>query len=316
VAERSVPLGELYDASLFFFFCSLAMSSRMFETIFAYASILLLLVSLHFAKGDIVFQDEGFDFHVATGPYIKSPDNSAYTSGLLGLYVSFHAAIFGNVGFSMNYSLDDKENVTLTLVQHYFGFFKQTGGHPEQNYLDGFVELPILCNGSHSITVYLKCDWETGDAAGSHMHTSYDSQSIHFTVLSPIALLMQNNYNSTEIPLVFYVNGTYSQVVYDLDNQHSVTIAGNSTLTGLNEGTHSINIYSLDDKEHLAGFDTATFRVIKVTNSPSSILPTPNCLLLVLLTSIVILAVSLLWFFGIRRVRSRWPIFSCIFENS
>jgi hypothetical protein len=227
-------------------------------------------------------------------PTLNPPTNNTYVSGLNGLRVSFHAAIFGNVWFSMNYSLDGKENETVALREHYFGFFKQTGGQPEKNYLDGFVELPILCNGSHSLTVYLRCEWETWDATGSHMHTSFNSQTIHFTVLSPIVLLMQNSYNSTEVPVDFYANWPCSQIVYDLDNQASATITGNATLTGLNEGTHSVNIYSLEDKGNWVGFDTAAFNVTKLPPSPSLPFLMLNYRLLTLSASIVVIAGSLL----------------------
>lgn len=206
------------------------------------AFIILLLVGIYPAKGDIVIRDsKGTEVHFARGPYITFPSNTSYDSGLQTLYVNFHALLWGNLNYSMSYSLDRESNETVPLVRHYFGMFELYRG-----YLDGSVDLPALSNGSHCIAVYLECTYETWDGAGSHINTYFDSQTVHFTVLSPIVVLMENQtYNSTEIPLSFYVNGAASQIAYSLDNQANVTITGNTTLTGLTEGTHRITIYAV-----------------------------------------------------------------------
>jgi hypothetical protein len=254
----------------------------------------LLLITIHPANGDIVLRTAGgIELLAASGPYIKSPENATYDSGLIALYVSFHALIVGNVNYSMSYSLDGKENETVVLTEHYFGFFKQTG-HPEMNYVDGFVELPVLTNGSHYITTYIKGAYWSDTRYGPYYDSSLDSQTVYFTVLSPIVLLMQESYNSTVVPLDFYINGSASQIVYSLDNQANTTIAGNTTLTGLPEGTHTIDIYTPDDIGRWVNFDTITFNVINPSSSPLSPFAAPNHLQLASLVGVVAVAVSLL----------------------
>jgi hypothetical protein len=298
VEEHLVPLGELYGTLCY----NSSMKSRSLKTIIVLTPIILLLVGFHPAKGDIILTNEGFDFHAAQGPYIRDLTNKTYDSGFLSLYVNFHAAIFGNVWFSMNYSLDGKENETINLVDHYFGFFKQTGGHPDKNYLDGFIELPVLANGSHCITVYLECKWETGDSVGSHIHRGFDSQRVYFSVLSPIVLFMHQSYNTTEIPLDFSINDTASPIIYSLDSQANVTISGNTTITGLTEGTHSINIVTPDAEWHWVNFDTATFNVTLPSPNPKPSLTSPTLLLLTVLLSIVA-AISIMIFLRKRGVK-------------
>jgi hypothetical protein len=119
--------------------------------------------------------------HLTNKPYIVFPSNTSYNSRLLILNVSFHAEIYGNIKYHMTYSLDGKENESVPLVEHYFGMF-----HQEKSYIDGSVVLPELSEGSHTITVYLECDQETWDSAGSHLHIYFDSQTVFFTILNTV----------------------------------------------------------------------------------------------------------------------------------
>ena len=211
------------------------MKAKSIKLLLFFEIAVLLLAELNIASGSVIFKHDGTERIAAYSPYISSPSNQTYDSGWQMLYVTFKGLILGNVWFSMNYSLDGKENETVPLKSHYYGSFIQ--GHPEKNYWDASVELPILSNGSHYLTVYLEGIWERGSSFGTINLTSVDNQTVYFTVVSPIQLLIKNQtYNSTEIPLNFYMNDKVSQITYNLDNQANVTISGNTTLTGLAEG--------------------------------------------------------------------------------
>lgn len=124
------------------------------------------------------------------------------------------------------------------------------------------------------------------------MHLSFDKQTVYFTVSSPIELLMQKSYNSTQAPLDFYINGAATQIIYRLDDQANVTITGNTTLTGLTQGTHSINIYTTDTEGHWVNFDAATFNVtLPASNTKPSMSQIP--LLAVVVLSIAVSAISI-----------------------
>jgi hypothetical protein len=166
-------------------------------------ALVLLLFSgiVGYAGCNIVFPLGGDDLVAAASPYIVSPANQTYNLGLLNLTVSFKGLIWGNIYFSMNYSLDGKDNQTIPLTSHYFGSFLQ--GDPDKNYWDGSVELPVLPSGSHCLTVYLEGIWETYDSSGSHNQTKIDSQTVDFAVSSVIQLPMSQqptNYSSTPHP--------------------------------------------------------------------------------------------------------------------
>jgi hypothetical protein len=166
------------------------------------ALVLLLFSSIvGCASCNIVFRGNWPDLVATTSSYIISPANQTYNSGLLNLTVSFKGLIWGNIYFSMNYSLDGKDNQTIPLTSHYFGSFLQ--GDPDQNYWDGSEEPPVLLSGSHCLTVYLEAIWETYDSSGSHNQTRIDSQTVHFAVASLIQLQTPQhptNYSSTSQP--------------------------------------------------------------------------------------------------------------------
>ena len=62
------------------------------------------------------------------------------------------------------------------------------------------------------------------------------------TVISP-----QNiTYETSSVPLTFFVNESTSWIGYSLDNEANVTIAGNMTLTSLSDGCHNVVMYAND----------------------------------------------------------------------
>jgi hypothetical protein len=75
-----------------------------------------------------------------------------------------------------------------------------------------------------------------------------------------ISILFPENkaYNTAEIPLNLYINETTSQTSYILDDHAKETITGNTTLTGLADGNHSIIVYA-NDKAGNVGKSVANF---------------------------------------------------------
>lgn len=115
-------------------------------------------------------------------PYISYPRNTSYSTVNV-LNVSFRAEVWGNVKYSMNYSLDGKENQTLPLVDHYFSWIQ---GEHDKSYVDGSVILPELAQGSHNIRVFLECNWQIGYSTGWKDNYYYDSEEVYFTINNSI----------------------------------------------------------------------------------------------------------------------------------
>jgi len=82
-------------------------------------------------------------------------------------------------------------------------------------------------------------------------HVNTYSNKINFTIdtTPPIieSFSVENRtYKTTEIPLNFQVNEPTSSIIYCLDNKSNVTIAGNTTLSGLSVGAHNLTVYAWD----------------------------------------------------------------------
>ena len=85
--------------------------------------------------------------------------------------------------------------------------------------------------------------------------------------------LANSTYDKSAVPLVFNVNDSTSWMGFSLDNQANVTLNGNSTLTGLTEGNHSLVVYANDTFGNMGKSDTVFFNVSLPAPTPS---PTPT----------------------------------------
>ena len=80
--------------------------------------------------------------------------------------------------------------------------------------------------------------------------------SPQISITSPENIL----YNQTSIPLEYSVNETTSWIGYSLDGQTNVTLTENTNLTGLVEGTHTLEVFARDMVGD-EGVTTITFTV-------------------------------------------------------
>jgi hypothetical protein len=83
-----------------------------------------------------------------------------------------------------------------------------------------------------------------------------------FAVTPPIVNFLSpknQTYNSSRIPLVFNVNKEYSWLGYSLDNSAIVTITGNTTMTGISNGNHSLVVYAKSTFGSVGESETITF---------------------------------------------------------
>ncbi len=74
------------------------------------------------------------------------------------------------------------------------------------------------------------------------------------------------------MPLNFNVNEQTSWIGYSIDNQANVTVAGNTTISGLADGTHSLVVYANDTAGNMAKSKQVNFTI---RNSPPTS-PTPS----------------------------------------
>jgi hypothetical protein len=131
--------------------------------------------------------------------------------------------------------------------------------------------------GKHELTI-----WAEGDGSYWVDDAAYESysgfrgriygfditgtESVVFTVdtTSPTVLILSvknETYCTSEIPLNFTVNESVSQINYCLDGHENVAVDGNTTLTGLSNGEHSVTVYATDQAGNAGDSETITFSV-------------------------------------------------------
>jgi parallel beta-helix repeat protein len=92
------------------------------------------------------------------------------------------------------------------------------------------------------------------------------------TVLSP----ENKEYNSENPTLNFVVNEPDLQVNYSLDLQGDVTVIGNTTLSDLTEGAHSLLVWTTDASGTPANFQVVNFTIAKEATPTQSAQSSPN----------------------------------------
>jgi hypothetical protein len=154
------------------------------------------------------------------------------------------------------------------------------------------LNLTGMPDGNHRLTVYAE------ERGAYYDHTVYDgnvwyqyyylfeingSSSVFFTVdtTSPtvsVLSLQDKVFYSSSVDLNFFVDEPTSRCAYGLDGNGNVTVAGNTTLTGLTVGKHDLKLYVWDAAGHTGSSETISFTVAE---------PFPTTLLIVSLIAVV-----------------------------
>ncbi len=198
---------------------------------------------------------------------ILSPIHQAYTCSSPIVLKTMIVGLGGsNVFYSMAYSLDGQANVTLP-------FTTQTHERSFQITMTGQTILPKLAEGTHNITVYqrLEIDYHSATPTTTIL---WDSDSVNFTVddqkLPAIEKISIENktYSQNSLQLNYpTLDEPTSWIGYSLDNQNNVTIGGNTTLTDITVGSHSIQIFANDTVGNMAAMNTTYFAIARPTSN-------------------------------------------------
>jgi len=192
---------------------------------------------------------------------IISPENRTYTAKNVSLTFTVSKKPPSWIG----YSFDGQPSLTIA----------------------GNTTLTELSDGMYSLTVYAN---DTAGNIGS-------SDTIYFTINSPPSISIQSpqnkTYDTTDIPLNFTVDESVLWIAYSLDEQANVTITGNTTLTELSEGSHSLVIYAEDTAGNTGVSKTIIFRVTE---------PFPTTLVVAVVAIVLAIIVSLAFYIRKKRV--------------
>ena len=206
-----------------------------------------------------------------------------------------------NVTASLNVSCADTgaslplhtKSLPSVLTQVYY----KTDWQPNQTYLANFSDIDKLSTdlsfadvpeGNHSITAYAveRRSYETrtreyfNGFSYKLYYQSYDvlgNSTVAFVVdkTPPIVSRLSpknKTYTFSDVQLVFAVSEPVSQVWYAIDGEDKAMINGNTTLTDLPNGLHTLTVYANDIAGNVGASETTTFTA---TEQPEPFPATP-----------------------------------------
>jgi hypothetical protein len=183
-----------------------------------------------------------------------------------------------NVSFTLNVSMPESNNVSLHISEIYYmaSWLHDANGKSKIPANQGSINLTDIPEGPHWLEVHAVATgfaYETRRELKGIQYTTYfvgyritSSSLVEFTIdtTAPSILSLSvedKTYATSDVPLTLTVNEQVSQVTYSLDGQANVTVAGNTTLTGLSGGEHSVVVYATDTAGNTGASKTTTFSV-------------------------------------------------------
>jgi hypothetical protein len=207
--------------------------------------------------GNPVYQKRGYDFIS-----ILSPTEKTYNAGPIYLsftfetnfnpsYLSFCYALDGNGEYLTGPIWDAMLKVSERTVSAQIVSDDDPGlglgpYPPYTNYVIACgAKLPPLEDGEHCVTVYRGPNYPAKNAGYEPFGTVYfrvDSKAPRVLLLSPGNL----TYDASSVLISFRLDGEVSWLGLSLDGKAPLAIAGNTTLSGLSDGAHTLVVQAED----------------------------------------------------------------------
>jgi hypothetical protein len=218
---------------------------------------------------------------------ISSPENTQmnntmHNSNSLSLFlnVSFikpntipKAYVYNEYLSEIYFKADWQQNETYVYTFNY-----QQPRINEFNYHLNFTGIP---EGKHNVTFYAIQDGVYAQSLYRYYSLERKfASSVFFTIdtICPnVSVLSVENktYDTPDITLNFTVNEPVSQISYSLDGQDNVTLAGNTTLSGLSNGVHNVTVYAADIVGNTGASETIYFIVEEPKSFPTNMVIAP-----------------------------------------
>jgi hypothetical protein len=225
---------------------------------------------------------------------IESPkENTSYINGTINL--CFNATIYGPNNITKGLSVASYKGDWME--KDAWVPYPNTADH-FQNFLQFSVNVTDIPFGEHSLNITAHARGEFEDKSNfKYMFSLNKTSSINFSVrTNPIITFpsFENvTFTNSSLPLNFTVDHIVSEMAYSLDGQPSVSISGNTTLTGLSNGQHNVTIYATDEDGYTGTSDTLLFNV----NAPQSTEFSVVTLVIAFVVVVVIVGAGLLVYF-------------------
>ena len=124
-------------------------------------------------------------------------------------------------------------------------------------------------DGKHALRVYVYAEGSIIGPMKWYTFQTFNYSQVNFTVdtappsiaVSKIGNKIHFESEPLEVPLNFTVNEPATKISYMLDATENVTIDGNTTLSGLNCGEHSLTVYAWDIAGNVGASETLYFTI-------------------------------------------------------
>ena len=226
---------------------------------------------------------------------IVSPENKTYDTNIILLTVTVGA--YPGVWY-VSYSVDGKPFKEVAF-EHLLGHtFKEN------------VQLSALSKGSHSIVVEAAAmannpEGKVTTQAQVYFTVTKEIESLYIIAPEIILFSPQNKtYYKTGIPLNFSVNEPDCSISYKFDEQDTIKISHNTTLTGFYYGSHRITIYAIDATGN-SGVQTVVFTLARPNGFTPSSEYFPTRLVITSVITIAVMGIGLFVYFKKRKNQAR-----------
>jgi hypothetical protein len=236
---------------------------------------------------------------------VQLPENKVYTENSIPVAFTVEMSPCGpNVIGDFTYTLD---GATRTLLN------TEVSGGPQvyscKSALSGLSEgthsLGIAVSGAYYGVMLYGVHYYVDVSGGSDMVVFIvNTAEPRVSVLSPKP---SKTYNATALSLDFTVSEPTASLSYSLDGRASVAVAGNTTLSGLSSGTHTIVVQAEDLAGSVGSSSPVTFTVeTQGPEQPGGSQPAPSSttLVAIAIASAAIIAFGLVAYFLRRKKKS------------
>jgi len=197
--------------------------------------------------------------------YVISPNSyTAYTDTmLLDLQIAWTvSAPIPWMHVTVSYSIDAGPKIAITNES---SVIFERSSSVVLTYANSVVDISNLADGKHKFTIFADGDYNWNNDFVRPLDYSFAPVYFHVNIVTPPDILVMSpqfkTYNATNVPLNFTVDVPTSWIGYSLDNQNNETLRGNTTLTGLSDGSHRVAVYAIDAGENMGASRTVTFTV-------------------------------------------------------
>jgi len=225
-------------------------------------------------------------------------NNSAYASNNVSLVFNVSVAeskITNHITY-VYYKVDWHEGEIYVHSQNY--------SDPNRKQIKEFSCDKLLIGipeGNHNVSIRVSAAGGYYEGGYYYYFRNFGSSLVNFVIDTTLPIVSSvsvenKTYDTSNVPLNFIVNEPASQFSYILDGQENIITNGNTTLTGLSNGLHTVTVYAWDMAGNIGTSETVIFTIAKPEPEPF-----PTTMVIAPIASVAFVGVGLMVYFKKRK---------------